>query len=273
MSWSGRRTIYDAIGTPIAGHLLSDLYDKTMRSTKRRTRSALAVFHVLVYLVSTGTRTFGATDDEAAFFQINRERYPKDLVELPSGLQYRILTNGTGVFHPQPMCQCLCHYEGRLIDGHVFDSSLERGEPLRVAPSQVIDGWAEAMHRMVQGDKWELFVPSELGYGERGHPPDIPGHAVLIFTLEMVEIDCEQKVPALKCQVATGELCSERELGYMAKIKTWTAEKIANELMRLSKILDEGTPIREDLREWVIRREYLLKHFLAEATTSSEDEL
>ena len=96
-------------------------------------------------------------EDGRAFLASNGAH--PDVVELPSGLQYKVLVNGTGTFHPQPLCQCLCHYEGKLLNGHVFDSSFERGEPLRVSPSQVIDGWSEAMHRMVQGDKWELFVP------------------------------------------------------------------------------------------------------------------
>ena len=75
---------------------------------------------------------------------------------------------------------------GSLVSGHVFDSSADRGEePLRVAPSQVIDGWAEAMQGMVQVDTWELFVPTKLRYGELGHPPDILGNVLLKFTLKI----------------------------------------------------------------------------------------
>lgn len=209
---------------------------------------------VLLY-VSTFAR---ATDEEGkAFLAENREK--EGVVELASGLQYKILTHGTGIYHPEKLCRCQCHYEGKLINGHVFDSSYERGEPLSVAPSQVIAGWTEAMTMMVQGDKWELYIPSELGYGDRGHPPDIPGHAVLIFTMEMVAVDCDQKRVALKCSAETGESCNERELGYIEKIKGWTADKVTTEMARLDKILGEGTPLKEALKEWVQRRQHLLK--------------
>ena len=119
------------------------------------------------------------------------------------------------------------------------------------------------MLSMVQGDKWELYVPPELGYGERGHPPDIPGNAVLVFTMEMVAVDCDQKTLAFKCNLATGEGCSERELKYLEKSREWTVEKVSAELERLKKILAEDTPLREDFKEWIMRREYiliLLKH-------------
>ena len=113
------------------------------------------------------------------------------------------------------------------------------------------------MHRMVEGDEWELYVPSELGYGETGHVPDIPAHAVLIFRLHMVAVDCEHRIPKLTCQAESGAECNERELAYLKKIRTWTATKRESELERLNKVLAQGA-MKEDLKEWVIRREYLL---------------
>ena len=83
---------------------------------------------------------------------------------------------------------CKCHYSGTLIDGTEFDSSYKRGEPLTFAPNQVIKGWTEAMQLMKEGGQWELYIPSELGYGERGAGGMIPGGAVLIFTLELLEV-------------------------------------------------------------------------------------
>lgn len=83
---------------------------------------------------------------------------------------------------------CKCHYSGTLIDGTTFDSSYQRGEPLTFAPNQVIKGWTEAMQLMKEGGKWELYIPSELGYGDRGAGGSIPGGAVLIFTLELLEV-------------------------------------------------------------------------------------
>lgn len=83
---------------------------------------------------------------------------------------------------------CKCHYSGTLIDGTTFDSSYQRGEPLTFAPNQVIKGWTEAMQLMKEGGKWELYIPSDLGYGDRGAGGSIPPGAVLIFTLELIEV-------------------------------------------------------------------------------------
>lgn len=207
-----------------------------------------------------------AATDEAGKAFLEENRKMENVVELASGLQYKILSNGTGIYHPEGMCQCLCHYEGRLLNGHVFDSSIERGDPLRVAPSQVIAGWTEAMQMMVEGDKWELYIPSELGYGERGHPPDIPENALLIFTMEMVQVDCDQKKVALKCSTGTGESCNEKELSYIEKIKSWTTDKVSTEIERLGKILNEGTPLKEELKVWVQRRQHMLNQLTSQDT-------
>ena len=85
-----------------------------------------------------------------------------------------------------------CHYEGRTAakypDGEKFDSSYDRGSPTTFAPNQVIKGWTEAMQLMVEGDKWEMFIPSDLAYGDRGRPPRIGGGDCLIFTMEIIKI-------------------------------------------------------------------------------------
>jgi len=83
---------------------------------------------------------------------------------------------------------CKCHYAGTLIDGTQFDSSYQRGEPLTFAPNQVIKGWTEALMMMKEGQKVELYIPSELGYGDRGAGGAIPGGAVLVFELELLEV-------------------------------------------------------------------------------------
>eukprot|EP00931_Biecheleriopsis_adriatica_P016402 TRINITY_DN12099_c0_g3_i2.p1 TRINITY_DN12099_c0_g3~~TRINITY_DN12099_c0_g3_i2.p1 ORF type:complete len:208 (+),score=49.54 TRINITY_DN12099_c0_g3_i2:73-696(+) len=124
------------------------------------------------------------------------ENKAKDGVNcLPSGLQYRVLEQGKGKFHPVPSSRCECHYVGRLLDGTQFDSSCKAPidgprliMPAVFAPEDVILAWAEAMQLMVVGDRWELFVPPELGYGDKGSPPKIPGGAVLIFELEIAKI-------------------------------------------------------------------------------------
>ena len=108
---------------------------------------------------------------------------------LNSGLQYRIIRPGNEE-GPSPLVNspCVCHYTGRLIDGTVFDSSVRRGSPATFAPNQVIRGWTEALQLMREGDKWELTIPSELAYGDRGSPPKIPGGSVLVFELELIKI-------------------------------------------------------------------------------------
>jgi FKBP-type peptidyl-prolyl cis-trans isomerase FklB len=100
---------------------------------------------------------------------------------------YKELKPGTGK-SPSISSPCKCHYAGSLIDGTEFDSSYKRGEPLTLAPNQVIKGWTEAMQLMKEGAKWELYIPSELGYGDHGAGGLIPGGAALVFTMELLEV-------------------------------------------------------------------------------------
>ena len=116
----------------------------------------------------------GGIAGNGKFLAENKNR--KGVVTLPSGLQYKVLREGQGKFHPKRNSPCLCHYEGKLVNGKVFDSSYARGKPTAFAPNQVIAGWTEAMQLMVQGDKWEMYIPSRLGYGAGGSPPDVSEH-------------------------------------------------------------------------------------------------
>merc|ERR1719231_423212 len=125
-----------------------------------------------------------------AFLEANGKK--DGVVTLPSGLQYKVVSSGSGDSHPTVDSPCECHYEGRTAgnfpSGPKFDSSYDRGSPTTFAPNQVIKGWTEAMQLMVEGDKWELYIPSDLAYGDRGRPPKIPAKAVLVFTMEIVKI-------------------------------------------------------------------------------------
>jgi FKBP-type peptidyl-prolyl cis-trans isomerase FklB len=107
---------------------------------------------------------------------------------LPSGLQYKVLTAGTG---PKPTAKdsVVCNYKGTLIDGKEFDSSYKRGEPATFPVSGVIKGWTEALQLMPVGSKWQLVVPSDLAYGDRGQGPDIGPGATLIFEVELLSIE------------------------------------------------------------------------------------
>jgi FKBP-type peptidyl-prolyl cis-trans isomerase FklB len=119
------------------------------------------------------------------FLAKNKEQ--DGVVELASGLQYQILTSGSGK-SPSITNRVKCHYTGMLLDGTVFDSSVQRGEPAEFGVNQVIAGWTEALQLMKEGDKWRLFIPSDMAYGARGAGNSIPPHATLIFDVELIEV-------------------------------------------------------------------------------------
>lgn len=105
-----------------------------------------------------------------------------------SGLQYEVLASGDGAT-PGPTDQVTTHYHGTLISGKVFDSSVERGQPASFGVNQVIAGWTEALQLMKEGDKWRLFVPSNLAYGARGAGADIGPNSTLIFEVELLKVN------------------------------------------------------------------------------------
>ena len=177
------------------------------------------------------------------------------VVTLESGLMYKVLRDGDGENHPKASTSCECHYEGKLIDGTVFDSSYERGSPTSFAPNQVIKGWTEAMQLMVEGDKWEMYIPSELGYGDSGSPPKIPGGAPLVFQMEILNIN-GPTVAADKCDPATKKGCSEREVSYVDKQASKSKADRAKELKRLQNMKTGGT--RPELAAWVNKRKKIL---------------
>ena len=109
------------------------------------------------------------------------------VVTLPSGLQYKILTEGTGS-KPTATDSVSCNYRGTLINGKEFDSSYKRGQPTTFPVNGVIKGWTEALQLMPVGSKWELFIPPDLAYGDRGNGPDIGPSATLVFEVELVSI-------------------------------------------------------------------------------------
>jgi len=111
------------------------------------------------------------------------------VVTLESGLQYMVLESGPdGSASPTVSDSVLAHYHGTLIDGTVFDSSVDRGEPAQFGLSQVISGWTEGLQLMSVGDKWRLFIPAAMAYGEASPTPAIPPNSALIFDVELLEI-------------------------------------------------------------------------------------
>ena len=109
------------------------------------------------------------------------------VVTLPSGLQYEVLVEGNGK-QPKATDRVQCHYEGTLIDGTVFDSSIRRGEPAVFGVSQVIAGWVEALQLMKEGAKWRLYIPQNMAYGAHGAGEQIPPYSALVFDVELIKV-------------------------------------------------------------------------------------
>ncbi|MDA3879180.1 MAG: FKBP-type peptidyl-prolyl cis-trans isomerase [Prolixibacteraceae bacterium] len=120
-----------------------------------------------------------------AFLAENKKK--EGVTELESGLQYEILTEGNGAM-PKPTDKVKCHYHGTLVDGTVFDSSVQRGQPAEFPVNGVIKGWVEALQMMPAGSKWRLYVPPHLAYGEQGAGGVIGPKATLIFDVELINI-------------------------------------------------------------------------------------
>jgi FKBP-type peptidyl-prolyl cis-trans isomerase FklB len=131
--------------------------------------------------------------DGQEFLTANKTK--EGVVTLPSGLQYKILTQGKG---PKPTANdtVVCQYRGTLIDGTEFDSSYKRGQPATFPVSRVIKGWTEALELMPIGSKWQLFIPPDLAYGDRGAGNMIGPNATLIFEVELMSIQAANSAPA-----------------------------------------------------------------------------
>ena len=121
------------------------------------------------------------------FLEENKQR--EGVITLPSGLQYEVINEGDlNAPRAKATDRVACHYEGTLIDGTLFDSSIKRGQPATFGVNQVIPGWVEALQLMPVGSKWKLYIPSDLGYGARGAGEMIPPHSTLIFEVELLKV-------------------------------------------------------------------------------------
>jgi len=122
---------------------------------------------------------------EEQFLEANKKK--EGVITLPDGLQYKVMKEGAGKT-PKATDTVTVHYRGTLTDGTEFDSSLKRGEPASFQVNQVIAGWTEALQKMKVGSKWQLFIPANLAYGDRGAGNSIGPNAALIFDVELISI-------------------------------------------------------------------------------------
>jgi FKBP-type peptidyl-prolyl cis-trans isomerase len=153
-----------------------------------RVRAAAVAIAAAFLLGACQGNSEAATNLKAAqgFLRLNAKQ--PGVVSLQSGLEYRIVSSGpTGGPHPGPGDEVKVNYEGKLLDGKVFDSSFQRGEPLDLPLDRVIPGWTEALEQMRPGDEWILYVPPKLGYRDKEAGP-IPPNSLLIFRVQLLSI-------------------------------------------------------------------------------------
>merc|ERR1712216_1103931 len=213
----------------------------------------------------------GTNEVGKKFLEENKDR--EGVITLKSGLQYKVLKKGTGKHHPKKDSQCQCHYAGTTpsltpdaidkpeSEWAEFDSSYKRNEPTSFAPNQVIKGWTEAMQLMVEGDKWQMYIPSDLGYGDGGSGAKIKGGDVLIFNMEILKINGASK-DAERCDVATLKGCNDKAKAFIEKQKGNGMDKMKAELKRLDGM--KGGDMKEDKKNWILSRIGLLSKLTKE---------
>jgi FKBP-type peptidyl-prolyl cis-trans isomerase len=172
---------FDSLEVPniVAG--LQDVFSDTTKISVEESQMMLQQYMQQVM----ERRTQKAKDEGASFLEQNKSE--AGVQTTASGLQYKILSEGKGK-QPGPTSTVTVHYTGKLIDGTVFDSSVERGQPATFALNQVIPGWTEGLQLMKEGGKAIFYIPYNLGYGERGAGADIPPFSTLIFVVELLKV-------------------------------------------------------------------------------------
>mmetsp|Transcript_16948 Transcript_16948/g.30677 ORF Transcript_16948/g.30677 Transcript_16948/m.30677 type:complete len:242 (+) Transcript_16948:51-776(+) len=235
----------------------------------------LAAFVLLLGQVS-------ATNDIGKKFLADVATQP-DVVKLPSGLMYKVIRHGGGHHHPTVNSPCECHYAGTTptltkdvtskdeSQWAEFDSSYKRGKPTTFAPNQVIKGWTEAMQLMVEGDKWEMYIPSELGYGEKGAGAKIKPGDVLIFRMEILKIKGDKK-EADRCDIDTFEGCTDKQKAFIEKMKEEKDKPGLHTSLteELEKMKEAHPDKKHDSKNWMLDKLKLLKKMIDKEARGSE---
>ncbi len=179
---------------PLMWGLKDALEDRELALSQEQMQQIYSNFQQQMRAKQTAKRAKEAADNLAKGKKFLEESKTKEGVKvLPSGLQYKVIKEGTGQT-PTADDKVKTHYRGTLIDGTEFDSSYKRNQPAEFGVKGVIKGWTEALQLMKEGAKWELYIPAELAYGERGRP-GIPANSVLIFEIELLEVIKQSSEP------------------------------------------------------------------------------
>lgn len=179
-----KKQLADVDSTILAKGIQDALTDRKPLLTEKEIQETMAAFQKEMMVKQTEVAKKNKAEGEA-FLSENKKK--EGVKALPSGLQYKVIKTGTGK-KPKSNDTVTVHYRGTLINGAEFDSSYKRGQPVSFQVSGVIPGWTEALQLMEVGAKWQLFIPSNLAYGEQGAGRDIGPNATLIFEVELVSI-------------------------------------------------------------------------------------
>lgn len=207
-----------------------------------------------------------ATDQEGLKWLAKNAKQPGVKTSY-AGYQYKLLKKGHGVVSPAGgRSRVKCHYEGRLIDGTVFDSTYESGTPFEFYPIRALDAWFPVLMDMAEGDVYELYLPPESAVGDGGHADaKVPADKVVIFKLELVEVVGKYR-SALKCdptdKIDMERHCTTMERDFIDEIQGKSIE----EIMELKQTLSVEQSMEPALKEWVYRRLHILELILNPAT-------
>ena len=197
------------------------LNDRPTAMTEEEARTTWQQYQQELFQKKEQERAAKAAENKsagAAWLATNKEK--EGVVQLESGLQYKVIKEGTGE-SPTANDTVQVHYRGTLIDGTEFDSSISRGQPATFNPTRVIKGWTEALQLMKEGSKWELYIPSDLAYGDAGQGAQILPGSTLIFEVELLKVNKPQPITSDIIKVPSRE---EMERG--AQIETIKADEL-----------------------------------------------
>lgn len=180
----------DKIDLKLVQEGLGDSFDETPLFSMEEVQAFMAAFMSKQQAMANEESKKTGLKEETEFLAANKEK--EGVIETESGLQYKVLREGTGI-SPLATDEVEVHYTGRLLDGTVFDSSVERGESISFKLNQVIAGWTEGVQLMKEGSKYEFYIPHNLAYGERGAGGVIAPYSTLIFEVELIKVNKDEQ--------------------------------------------------------------------------------